>query len=127
LLKMAQEPSEWRIDIAHASPGKFKKFAGKYGREYASLFANLDKIMGLLAGGQKLGSFQVGFFRSEREGVYRIGQTGVRSAKESRLYVYPDEQKRIMYVLNIGTKEGQAEDINEAHRTARSLKTATTQ
>jgi hypothetical protein len=124
---MAQEQVGWRIDIADASAGKFKKFAGKHGREYPSLFANLDKIMALLAGGQKLGSFQVGFFRPEREGVYRIGQTGVPSAKESRLYVYPDEQKRVMYVLNIGTKEGQAGDINEAHRTARSLKAATTQ
>jgi len=119
---MTQEQSDWQINTAHASPGRFKKFAGKHAREYASLFANLDKIMGLLAAGQKPGSFQVGFFRSEREGVYRIGQTGVPSAKESRLYVYPDEQNRIMYVLNIGTKEGQAEDINEAHRTARSLK-----
>lgn len=123
---MANGQIEWQIDIAHASPGKFKKFAGRYGREYASLFANLDKIMALLASGKKLGSFQVGFFRPEGEGVHRIGQTGVPSAKESRLYVYPDEQKRIMHVLNIGTKEGQTEDINEAHRTARSLKAATT-
>lgn len=124
---MAQEPSEWQTDIAHASPGKFKKFAGKYRREYVSLFANLEKIMGLLKAGQKLGSFQVGFFKSEREGVYRIGQTGVPSAKESRLYVFPDEAKRVMYVLNIGTKEGQGDDINEAHRIARGLKPKTGQ
>ncbi len=124
---MAQEPSEWQVDIAHASPGKFKKFAGKYHREYVSLFANLEKIMGLLRAGQKLGSFQVGFFRSEGQGVYRIGQTGVPGAKESRLYVFPEEHGHVMYVLNIGTKEGQAEDINEAHRIARSLKTGTGQ
>jgi len=79
--------------------------------------------MALLRAGHKLGSFQVGFFRSEREGVYRIGQTGVPSAKESRLYVFPNAEQQVMYVLTIGTKEGQAEDINEAHRIARSLRT----
>jgi hypothetical protein len=122
MLGMTQEPSEWHIDTAHASQGKFKKFASKYRREFASLFANLDKILALLKAGQKLGSFQVGFFRSEGQGVYRIGQTGVPSAKESRLYVFPHEESRTMYVLTIGTKEGQADDINEAHRIARSLK-----
>ena len=61
-----------------------------------------------------MGGFQVAFFRSEGEGVFRIGQTGVRSAKESRLYVYPDEQSQTMYVLTIGIKEQQAKDIAEA-------------
>jgi hypothetical protein len=119
---MTQEPSEWHIDTAHASQGKFKKFASRYRREYASLFANLEKILALLRAGHKLGSFQVGFFRSEGQGVYRIGQTGVPSAKESRLYVFPAEEQRIMHVLTIGAKEGQTDDINEAHRIARSLK-----
>lgn len=124
---MANGQIEWQIDIAHASPGKFKKFSGKYRREYVSLFANLDKIMGLLRAGQKLGSFQVGFFRPEGQGVYRIGQTGVPSAKESRLYVFPEEHGHVMYVLNIGTKEGQSDDINEAHRIAKGLKPKTGQ
>jgi len=105
---------EWPIENTYASPGKYKKFASKYPREYASLFANLDKILGLLREGHKMGGFQVAFFRSEGEGVFRIGQTGVRSAKESRLYVYPDEQSQTMYVLTIGIKEQQAKDIAEA-------------
>ncbi len=119
---MANGQIEWQIDIAHASPGKFEKFAAKHRREYDSMFANLNKIMGLLREGHKVGSFQVGFFRPEGEGLFRVGQTGVPSAKESRLYVFPDQEKRVMYVLNIGTKERQGEDINEAHEVVRSLK-----
>jgi hypothetical protein len=38
----------------------------------------------------------------------------VPSAKESRLYVFPDQETRTMYVLGIGTKETQQDDINEA-------------
>ena len=119
---MAGEPIEWQIESAHASPGKFKKFSKKHREEYVSMFANLEKIMNLLRNGQKIGGFSVGFFRSEGEGVYRIGQTGVASAKESRLYVFPDEQNRIMHVLNVGDKDSQQEDVNEAKQAARNIK-----
>jgi putative component of toxin-antitoxin plasmid stabilization module len=115
---------EWLIETAYASPGRFKRFAGKHPREYESLFVNLERIVRLLRGGNKPGGFRVGFFRSEGEGVYRIGQTGVESAKESRLYVYPDEEDRVMYTLNIGDKDSQTEDINESKRIAATIKEA---
>ena len=54
--------------------------------------------------------------------MYRIGQTGVPGAKESRLYIFPDEQNRVMYVLNIGDKDSQDMDINEAKRSANEIK-----
>jgi putative component of toxin-antitoxin plasmid stabilization module len=73
-----------------------------------------------------MGSFQIGFFRSEGEGVFRIGQTGVESAKESRLYIYPDQKNQIMYILGIGTKDHQSEDINGAKATANEIKKQTT-
>ena len=113
---------EWQVDIAYASEGRFAKFAKKHAREYDSLFANLEKILCILRSGSKIGGFQVGFFRSEGGGVYRIGQTSVRSAKESRLYVYFDEQKHVVYTLNVGTKDGQTEDINDAKATVHRIK-----
>jgi putative component of toxin-antitoxin plasmid stabilization module len=119
--------TEWQIENAYASPGKFKKFAGKHTREYESLFANLEKILRILRGGNKIGSFGIGFFRSEGEGVYRIGQTGVPSAKESRLYIFPDEQNRICYILNIGDKDSQQNDINEAKEIVKRIKSPSVQ
>ncbi|MDE3097838.1 MAG: hypothetical protein KGJ88_00040 [Verrucomicrobiota bacterium] len=124
---MAEEPIEWQIESACASPGKFKKFSKKHRQEYDSMFANLEKIMNLLRNGHKIGGFSVGFFRSEGEGVYRIGQTGVPSAKESRLYVFPDEQNRVMHVLNIGDKDSQHDDVNEAKQAAKNIKSTLSQ
>jgi putative component of toxin-antitoxin plasmid stabilization module len=115
---------EWPIETAYASPGRFKRFAGRHPREYESLFVNLERIVRLLRGGNKLGGFRVGFFRPEGEGVYRIGQTGVESARESRLYVYLDEEHRVIYTLNIGDKDSQSEDINESKRIAATIKEA---
>jgi len=114
--------TEWQIDNAYASPGKFKKFSGKHSAEFDSLFANLDKIMRLMRAGNKIGGFSVGFFKSEGEGVYRIGQTGVPNAKESRLYVYPDEQNKLIYVLTVGDKDSQQNDINESKELVRKIK-----
>jgi hypothetical protein len=111
---MEQESKEWELNADNASKAQFSSFSKNHPREYASLFANLDKINGLLESGNKIGGFNVGFFRSEGGDVYRIGQTGVPSAKESRLYVFPDQLNRIMYVLGIGTKDTQDRDINDA-------------
>jgi hypothetical protein len=111
---MDEKIGEWQLDLGYASTGKFERFNKKHGREFDSLFINLNKILGVLKSGHKIGSFQIGFFRSEGDGLYRIGQTSVRSAKESRLYVYPDQQTQTMYILSIGVKESQSQDINDA-------------
>ena len=120
-------PLEWQIENAYASPGKFKKFSGRHPNEFDSLFANLEKIMRLLRSGNKIGGFRTNFFRSEGEDVYRIGQTGVPSAKESRLYVLPIEQNRTMYVLTVGDKDTQEKDIWEAKHIAKSIKSTLSQ
>jgi len=53
-------------------------------------------------------------------------KTGVPGAKESRLYVYPNEQNHTMYVLTIGAKDRQSEDINEAKTLANKIKSQPT-
>ncbi|MBZ4219044.1 MAG: hypothetical protein LAC69_02465 [Chlorobium sp.] len=115
---------EWELDLSLASGSAFSKFQKNHGREYVSCFNNLNKIIGLLKDGHPLIKLNrnPGFFVSEGKGVYRIGQTGVVGAKETRLYVYPSEQDMVIYVLGIGTKESQKSDINEAHKAVRVLK-----
>ena len=110
------KPANWALDATHASKNQFAKFNKNHPDEYTSLFANLDKIQGLLRAGHKVGGFHVNFFRSEGDGVYRIGQTGVPGALESRLYVYPDNESQILHILEIGEKSGQQADIKSAKK-----------
>lgn len=72
--------------------------------ELAACFSNLDHIVALLNRYKNIGAFQVGFFRSEGENVYRIGQTGVKHAVETRLYVYVYTTGHTVYILTIGDK-----------------------
>lgn len=111
---MEPNAKEWELNADFAIGTKFVKFNKAHPREYASLFNNLNKITGLLNGGQKIGGFHVGFFRSESDGLWRIGQSGVPHAKESRLYLFPDQDNRIFYLLSVGDKDSQQDDINEA-------------
>jgi hypothetical protein len=106
--------SQWSIENAYALSTKIRKFAEDYEREYISLFTNLNRIVQHLNGGAKIGGFQIGFFRPEGGGVYRIGQSAVPYAKESRLYTFPNQDNQTIYILTIGTKDRQTEDINEA-------------
>lgn len=108
--------ADWALDATHANKNQFAKFNKNHPNEYTSLFANLSKIQGLFRSGHKVGGFHVNFFRSEGEGVYRIGQTGVPGALESRLYVYPDSESQLLHILEIGEKSGQQADIKNAKK-----------
>ena len=119
---MENNLQKWELDSSFASRSRFKKFNKQHPEEYASCFANLNKIKGILESGHCVNNFKVGFFRAEGSGLYRIGQTGIPSAKESRLYISIDEAERKIYILGIGTKETQQKDIIDAKKQIQKMK-----
>ncbi len=113
---------KWHIKRDRAKRSSFKRINERHHKEYVACFGNLNKILEILNSGSKVGGFKVGFFRSEGDGLYRIGQTGVKDPKEVRLYVYPDSEQRHMYILDIGIKETQKRDIQDAKKVIKQLK-----
>ncbi len=109
----------WITNDDLAERSRFKDFNKKHPREFAACFANLAHVVELLNSSGAPGAFQVGFFRSEGENIYRIGQTGVKHAVETRLYVYVYTQGHMVYVLTIGDKTQQADDIRRCKAIAR--------
>ncbi len=101
----------WKISEILAEKNRFKAFDKKHPRELAACFSNLGHVVELLNRCGDVGAFQVAFFRSEGENVYRIGQTGVQHAVETRLYVYVSVVDHTVYVLTIGDKTQQADDL----------------
>jgi putative component of toxin-antitoxin plasmid stabilization module len=112
----------WYTEDGEATRSGFRKVSKNHPEEYASCFGNLEKILAILRNGNKVGGFKVGFFRSEGDGLYRIGQSGVKDSKEVRLYVYPDQESEIIYILAMGTKESQQADIKESKKKIKKLK-----
>jgi hypothetical protein len=103
----------WTPNHEYAEKAKFKKYAKKHPREFDSCFNNLDMLCQQLNLGLTLQQAEsgIGFFSSEGGDLYRIGQSGVPHAKETRLYVYALVSGGNVYVLTIGGKETQPADI----------------
>ena len=119
---MAESATIWTIVDDLAERSRFKEYNRKHPREYAACFSNLEQLVKYLQQFGGIASFQVGFLRSEGQGIYRIGQTGVKHARETRLYVYVDETARTVRVLTIGDKDNQSDDIRRCHLVARKMK-----
>jgi len=113
--------ASWAIRDDLAEKNRFKTFDKKHPLELAACFSNLDHIVELLNRFGKVGAFQVGFFRSEGENIYRIGQTGVKHAVETRLYVYVYAVGHTLYILTIGDKSQQADDIRRCKEIVRTF------
>ena len=112
----------WIESYEFADANRIKHYAKKHRREYVSCLANLADVITVLNSGAAVMAIPYGFFRSEHEDVYRIGQTNVKHPHETRLYVYACVIRTTIYVLTVGDKSTQQSDINACHAKARELK-----
>ncbi len=114
---------KWSIDVSFAARSAFSQFRRNHPKEYISCFSNLEKIRKLLDDGKKLAEMEhhPSFFRHETKGIFRIGQSGIKGSKESRLYIYPCHREKMLYILGIGTKESQRSDLEQAKKTIKDL------
>jgi hypothetical protein len=112
----------WIESYEFADANRIKHYAKKHRREYVSFLANLADVITVLNSGAAVTAIPYGFFRSEHEDVYRIGQTNVKHPHETRLYVYACVIRTTIYVLTVGDKSTQQSDINACHAKARELK-----
>ena len=112
----------WIESYEYADANRMKRYAKRHRREYVSCLANLADVIMALNNGALVTAIPFGFFRSEHEDVYRIGQTNVKHPHETRLYVYACVIRTTIYILTVGDKSTQQLDINACHAKARELK-----
>lgn len=114
----------YRILLDLAEKNKLKKYEKRHRAEYASCFVNLGDVKAFLDEGLGVQQIQRCFsaFRSEGEGVFRVGQTGVVGARETRLYVYIQIVEEQIFILTIGDKDTQSDDIRRCKRIVREAK-----
>ena len=106
------EKAEWVVKNDYADKNRFKKYMKKHHDEVASCATNLERLQQFLNNGGTLQqAMTFGYFGSEGNDVYRIGQTCLKSARETRLYIYAKIAGPEIQVLTIGDKSTQKEDI----------------
>lgn len=113
----------WSYGSEHFDKNRLKKYTKKHVAEVASCMSNLKRVIDLLNEGLTIEDIcKLSFFGSEGEDVYRIGQSAVKHAKETRLYIYVRIEGERIELLKIGGKKTQPDDINACKSIVRSLK-----
>lgn len=92
-------------------------------RELAAVTNNLARYLAQLKNAKNPFCVQAGYLHPEPHGVIALDQKGGgQGLQETRLYAYPDNDKKILYLITIGNKDTQSDDIKLASRFVESLK-----
>ena len=82
--------------------------------QLAAVLNNLEIFQKSLMAGKKPKPFVYGFLRTEPSDVIAITeQGGGANIAATRLYVYPDTETETLYLLTLGDKSTQSDDIRD--------------
>ncbi len=113
----------WQIEPTDQFTADKAWYAKKHPRELEAVVNNVARYMSQLKQAKNALCVQAGYLHPEPHGVVALDQKGGGAAlQETRLYVYPDGEKRILYLITIGNKNTQQDDIKLASRFVESLK-----
>jgi len=94
---------------------RIKKWPKKYKRELGAMIGNTRKVFLALCGDASVESLHFGFIHFEPGGVLAIDQKGGGTGlKQTRLYAYPHLREQILYLITMGDKKSQSDDIAHA-------------
>jgi len=93
---------------------RLKRYKKKHKPELYAVLDNLDTLLKALQSGLKplQATTTFGFVHAEPNGVVSVDQKGGGpNLAQTRLYAYPDEQKEVLYLITLGDKNSQKDDI----------------
>jgi hypothetical protein len=89
-----------------------KRYAKNRPAELKAVLDNLDKYLQSLQAGVKPLQIKAGFIHPEPQGVIAIDQKGGgKNLAQTRLYVFPDVEAEVLYLIVLGDKNSQKSDI----------------
>lgn len=104
--------SMWNLEASDEYQRKHKWFEKKRPRELRAVLDNLDTYLKALCAGAKPAQIKFGFIHIEPNGILAIDQKGGGpNLAQTRLYVFPDTERRILHLFTLGGKATQAVDI----------------
>lgn len=113
----------WQFRITAEFEIAKKRYDKKRPDELAAVLRNLDRLREQLNGLNRCRAAQAGFLHHEPCGVWAIDQKGPSRTKlqETRLYVFPTEEDKVLHIITVGNKNSQASDIRLALEYVKSL------
>jgi hypothetical protein len=106
----------WELSPTAEYAKKLRRWPSKHRQELKNMLDNLDTLQRTLREGAKRGSFWFGFLHDEKMGVLAVDQKGPGAGlKQTRLYIYPDEDDKVLYLITLGDKKSQHADVKVSH------------
>lgn len=106
---------EWTIETTDTYERRHEHYEKKHSHELVAVTGNLDTYFKTLNEVNNPLQVRGGFIHSESDGIKAIDQKGGGQKiklQQTRLYVYPDTSNKTLYLLTIGDKSTQRDDIN---------------
>jgi hypothetical protein len=104
----------WEVQNLDDYDRQFKWYQKKRQEELEATLVNLARFFGSLREGGKPQHLTAAFrfLHPEQAGVIAVDQKGgARNLAETRLYTYPDETTETLYLITIGNKNTQSDDV----------------
>ena len=121
----------WTLEKAEGFENCFKKFSKKHAVEARAVMANLETFISVLnATNNVQQTKQLNFVRKEPEGVVALDSSGAPREKKNtklkatRLYVYAVEINSTLYLLRIGDKDSQPQDLKRCKQLVKQIRGA---
>jgi hypothetical protein len=107
----------WVVESTEDFERQLNRYNKKHRQVLMAVLDNLDTYFETLKSGVKAQNVVFGFVHPEPNGVRAIDQRGGRGRlPETRLYVYPDEETKVLHLITLGDKRSQHDDIQACKR-----------
>ena len=102
----------WQIESTPQFDKDRKWYEKKRPAELAAVLHNLKRYVLQLNAAPNPKAFTAGFMHHEPHGVVALDQKGGgANLQETRLYVYPNEERKVLFIITVGNKDEQQSDI----------------
>lgn len=116
----------WHLAPTDEYQRRHKRYVKNHPRELQAVLDNLDTYFKSLEAGVKPLQIKHGFMHHEPLGVVAIDQKGGgKNLAQTRLYVYADTETVTLYVITLGDKGSQQDDIRTSREFVNELRKAT--
>lgn len=119
----------WAPEKADGFDNNYKKFVRKHKAEANAVMANLATALAVLNETNNIQTVrELNFARKESAGIIAFDSRGAKckrsgtKLKATRLYVYAVEIESKLYVLRIGDKDSQPQDLKTCQQVVRKIK-----
>ena len=115
----------WSIERTDKFVTRFRRFQKKHPNETLAVLNNLDTYTRTLNDGVKPSLIKAGFIHPEPQGVVAIDQRGAKGRlRQTRLYIYAYEHDQVVYLITIGDKNTQKQDLKDCRKFVDDLRKA---